>query len=226
MFRTTTTIARGVPPSISAASHINHLGAKVSIVIHHDGLTLNAMRQQFPPNKSFNVSGHNSMIIPPFLPVSPPLRNVYGGAACPVTLIPREELLYMSGAFKYCVTQNPRTQALGTLVTENVSGAHTGLLAIAEKMGLDVVMAGHIHLISGAKEGDVSEVKAITNTSGHLQPEGTPEQHALVERAFKATGLHNVQGTAGNQRWCPSLERYVPEAIALSIMNKARLMLT
>lgn len=136
-----------------------------------------------------------------------PLENVYGGGPeGAVSPIPDSEIATKDGTFKYCVTKHKETHELDVLMAEDNSAAHVGLLEIAGKKNSDVVMAGHVTL--HGKEGGVSEVYSITNTSGHLQPEGTYEQQQVAEHAFNSKGL-DAQGRYTQKKWDEGLGKYV-----------------
>lgn len=147
------------------------------------------------------------MIHPTWLPLVPRLKNVYDEHIAKVELIPMERLKASSGVFKYCVAQHPETRALSVLVTDNISAAHTGMQQIAEGQGLYIVMAGHIHL--NARKYRESEVLMITNTSGHLQPEGTNDQQIIAEQAFIQAGLPSAQGAYKHRQWDEKRQRYM-----------------
>ncbi len=148
---------------------------------------------------------------PTWRPTAPALRNVHDTHTANVPIITNEQLLTLNGKFKYCVTQNPETKELGILVAEDVSAAHTAMLKIAQERGLNIVMAGHICLHAHANK--VSEVLEITNTSGHLQPEGTNDQQIIAEQAFVQEGLPTAQGAYKHRRWNEKLGRYVGQPI-------------
>jgi hypothetical protein len=136
-----------------------------------------------------------------------PLTNVYGGDPSEfVSLISKYDIKTMEGEFKYCILKFRETGELDLLIAENSSGAHVGLEKIAEKLGYDVVMGGHIRL--SKREGRESEVMEITNTSGHLQPKGTYAQQQVAEKVFMEIGL-DAQGVYKGKKWDEKLGKYV-----------------
>lgn len=160
----------------------------------------------------FKISNRSLQTHPTWQPTAPcALRNIYDTHTADAPIIPNEKLLTLNGKFKYCVTQNPETKELGVLVAEDVSAAHTAMLKIAQERGLNVVMAGHIRL--HARSEKESEVLEITNTSGHLQPEGTNDQQILAEQAFVKTGLPTAQGAYKHYGWDEKRARYIRQPI-------------
>lgn len=208
-------------PSQAARTEMRHEKLKDKFLRGDQGTSLAAQREeiakqkaaaQISQNPAINTGVKDMVVIKHVdLKALMPLENVYGGGPeKPISLIPDSEIAKQDGTFKYCVTKHNEMGNLDVLMAKNISGAHVGMMKIAKERNCDVVMAGHVTF--HAREGGNSEVYALTNTSGHLQPEGTYEQQQIAEQAFNSKGM-DAQGRYVPRRWDEKLGKYVGKSI-------------
>lgn len=164
-------------------------------------------KNKFSPKEIAINSQEKSLVLSKVRESASYMENKYHEKAKDIKIIENEKLLNERGKFKYCVMENKNTEERKLYVAENTNAAHPGIAMQGKKEGFEgVVSAGHVSL--AGKEGQTSEVLAITNTSGHFQPEGTYPQQVIAEKAFTDIGLDG-QGKYQVKVWSEKHRKYL-----------------